>query len=72
VSEVLVTSHVLDERADAAESLALDALAHGAHLTELTGDAGTRLDAEADGVAATLRFPGRMGQVAAGLAGAEA
>ena len=68
--EVIVSPRFLDEHPDEAEAVALDVLAHGARLVEMTGEAGARLDADAGGVAATLRFPSRAGRVMAGLASA--
>ncbi len=70
--EVLATPRFLDERPEDAEAVALDVLTHGSRLVEVRGEAGERLDAEAGGIAAALRFPSRAGRVAAGLASAHA
>ncbi len=70
--EVLVTQRFFDERPDAAEAVALDVLAHGARLAEIAGEPGERLDAEAGGIAATLRFPSRVGRATAAMAKAGA
>lgn len=70
--DVLATPRFFDERPDEAEAVALDVLAHGARLVEVTGQAAERLDAEAGGIAAALRFPSRTRGVAAGLVSARA
>jgi hypothetical protein len=70
--EVLATPRFLDERPEDAEAVALDVLTHGSRLVEVRGDASERLDAEAGGIAAALRFTSRAGRVAAGLASAHA
>lgn len=66
--EILVSPRFFEEHPDDAEAMALDVLAHGARMVEIGGEAGDRLDADAGGVAATLRFPSRSGHVTAGLA----
>ncbi len=68
--EVLVTPQFFEQRAADAEAVALAVLANGARLAEVVDDAAARLDEEAGGIAATLRFPSRSGRVARGLAGA--
>jgi len=60
--DVSVTAALFAERPDDAETLALAVLIHGARLHEVSGDAAARLDAECDGVAASLRFPSRTGR----------
>ena len=70
--DVLITPAYFETHGDEAESVALDLLSHGARLSEVGGEAATRLDAEGGGIAATLRFPSRVGRVGAGLAAARA
>lgn len=60
--EVLVTGDFFARETDRAEALMLAVLANGAHLVEVGGEGAARLDAECEGVGATLRFrtqPGR-------------
>lgn len=65
--DVLITPAFFASHGEEAESVALDLLSHGARLSEIGGEAATRLDAEGGGIAATLRFPSRVGRVGAGL-----
>ncbi len=68
--DVLVTPAFLDGRPEDAEAVGLETLTHGARLSEIAGTAAERLDGEAEGIAATLRFPGRTQPAGAGLASA--
>lgn len=69
--DVLVSPRFLEDRPADAESVALAVLANGARLAEVGDDAAVRLDSDAEGIAATLRFPSRNGRVARGLARAK-
>ncbi len=66
--EILISEGFFEQHAADAESIALEALAHGARVQEVEGHAALRLDGEAGGVGATLRFASRGAKVKAELA----
>ncbi len=68
--DVLMTADFFDREPERSEALMLAVLANGAHVIVVEGEGAARLEAECDGIGATLRFRARAGSAKSGASAA--